>query len=98
MTEIEVLARAFPLSHSANSYFRERKERVAPRCGGESRPRKLFVRLSRFFVTLFKQRTADFRQSCIGARDLIERTVRADVLGGTIDDLAPAQSPSALPR
>jgi hypothetical protein len=36
MTEIEVLASAFPLSHSANSYFCERKDRVAPRDGGES--------------------------------------------------------------
>jgi hypothetical protein len=50
-------------------------------------------------VTLFEQRAADLRQSCIGARDLVERTVHADVFGGAIDGLATAQSPwTVLPR
>jgi hypothetical protein len=99
MTEIKVLTPAFPLSHSANSYFCERKQRVTPRGGGEFMRAKLFVQLSRFFVTLFEQRAADLRQLCIGARDLVERTARVDVRGGLIGDLAPAQSPwIVLPR
>jgi hypothetical protein len=42
--EIKVILAAFPLSHSSNSYFRERKDRVTPAATAEIiKPQELFV-------------------------------------------------------
>jgi hypothetical protein len=53
MTEIKVLAPAFPLSHSAYSYFCERKKRVAPRGGGEFMSTKIIRSIIAIFCDAF---------------------------------------------
>jgi len=87
MTEIKVLAPAFPLSHSAYSYFCERKKRVAPRGGGEFMSTKIIRSIIAIFCDAFW--TTNSRSPTIVHRRARSGwgTVRADVFGGTIDGL-----------